>query len=307
MTINGRIVLLRQRLGLSQRVFGERISRSVAYVSKVESGRINPPEEVVDSICAAFGVGRDWLVSGNGKLEVESVGDRIRLVRKRRDYTQEELAEEIGVSRNSVGMIERGTFRPGRGIVDAICDKLWVDRNWLLTGQGTMERSELTEIYSLLRQDPEARRHIRSFIDHLDAVSRCAARSVDSRDELVKQESEDRWVTTYVVNDIKQGRKFFKAYNIAFREIADADGNVRLKVKAPRDVDQERAYEIRKCLEKARMECLCDHEFVWRDEAGNTVITYSPYDVEEVKQTWIEKVENNFYGFGTTTFAVKCG
>ena len=184
MVIGERIGLLRKQLGLSQRVFGEQIGRSVAYVCKAESGRINPPEEVIDSICAAYGVNKDWLESGRGKLEVESVGDRIRLVRKRRDYTQEELAEEIGVSRNSVGMIERGTFRPGSGIVDAICDKLWVDRNWLLTGQGTMERSELTEIYNLLRRDPEARRYIRSFIDHLDDVSHCASRSVDSRDEL---------------------------------------------------------------------------------------------------------------------------
>ena len=67
-------------------------------------------------------------------------------------------------------MIERGTFRPGEETVEALCSKLWIDKNWLMTGQGTMERSELTEIYNLLRRDPEARRYIRSFIDHLDDV-----------------------------------------------------------------------------------------------------------------------------------------
>ena len=41
-------------------------------------------------------------MTGNGSLAVESVGDRIKQARKARDYTQEELAGEIGVSRKSM-------------------------------------------------------------------------------------------------------------------------------------------------------------------------------------------------------------
>ena len=84
MTINGRIVFLRQRLGLSQRVFGEQIGRSVAYMSKVESGRMQPSEVVIRLISGTFGVDEEWLRTGAGKLEVESVGDRIKLARKTR-------------------------------------------------------------------------------------------------------------------------------------------------------------------------------------------------------------------------------
>ena len=168
MTINGRIVLLRQRLGLSQKVFGERVGKSVGYVSKVEAGKINISPELLEKISAVFGVDEDWLRSGTGTLVVESIGDRFKQARKARDYTQEELALELKISRNSVGMIERGTFRPGEEIVEALCDKLWIDRNWLLTGTGHMERTELTPFYTLLRQDPGVRRHIRSFIEHLE-------------------------------------------------------------------------------------------------------------------------------------------
>ena len=59
-------------------------------------------------------------------------------------------------------------------------------------------------------------------------------------------------------------------------------------------------------LRRAHLYRMCDHEFVWRDKDDNTLVTYSPYDVEEVKQTWIEKVEDNFYGHGTTTFIIQC-
>ena len=215
MTINGRIVLLRQRLGLSQRVFGERISRSVGYISKVEAGKIEPSEDVIDSICTAFGVDKTWLKSGIGVLNIESIGNRVKLVRRSRDYTQEELAQELHISRNSVGMIERGTFRPGDEIVDAICDKLWIDKNWLLTGVGSMERTELTPFYELLKHDAAVRQHIRTFIDHLDHLDRT------SHSSRVVEESvpePDRWVTAYVVNDVEAARLFFKHYNIAYRE-----------------------------------------------------------------------------------------
>lgn len=168
MTINGRIVVLRRRLGLSQRAFAERIHRSTAYVNRIENGKDVPTEAILQSISAAFGVPVSWLEKGEGNLLVESVGDRFRRARKARGYTQEELAGELHISRNSVGMIERGTFRPGAGVVAALCGRLWIDRNWLLTGVGPMERTELTPFYELLRCDPAVREHIRSFIEHLE-------------------------------------------------------------------------------------------------------------------------------------------
>ena len=89
-----------------------------------------------------------------------------------RGYTQEELAQELSVSRNAIGMIERGIIRPSDDLVDCLANKLWIDKRWLLTGTGSMEKVELTPFYELLRRDPEVRAHIRSFIDHLEHSSR---------------------------------------------------------------------------------------------------------------------------------------
>ena len=166
----GRIVLLRQRLNLSQKAFAERIGRSVGYVNRVENGKNVASPAFLQSVSVAFGVDVSWLMSGVGSLVVESVGARIKQARKARDYTQEELAGEIHISRNSVGMIERGIFRPSEAVIDKLCDCLWIDKNWLMTGVGHMERTELTPFYDLLRRDSEVRRHIRSYIDHLDGL-----------------------------------------------------------------------------------------------------------------------------------------
>ena len=291
MDISGRLVLLRQRLGMSQRVFGERIGRSAGYVNRVENGKNTPTEAFLSAVAEVFGVDMNWLTTGTGPLAVESVGDRFKTARKARGYTQEELAEELRISRNSVGMIERGTFRPGEEIVEALCDRLWIDKNWLLTGVGNMERTELTPFYELLKRDPQVRQHIRSFIDHLDRPHR----------EEKEEEQIDRWVTAYVVNDAEQARLFLATYNIEYK--VESDG---IKVLAHRDVDYERAKAVDARLRRIGLSNMCDHEFIWRDRDGNTLVSYSPYDVESVKQIWIEKVENNFYGHGTTTFVVRC-
>lgn len=168
MNTAGRIVLLRNRIGLNQKVFAELIGRSSGYLNRIENGKDVPTLPLVTRISETFGIPDEWLEKGKGSLAVESIGERIRRARKTRGYTQEELSQELGVSRNAVGMMERGSIRPSEENLDKLCSKLWINKHWLLTGQGNMEKMELTPFYELLRRDPEVREHIRSFIDHLD-------------------------------------------------------------------------------------------------------------------------------------------
>lgn len=181
MAINERIVLLRRQLGMSQRVFGETIGHSAGYVNRLENGKAEPSETILLTISSSFGVPISWLREGVGRPEIQSIGDRVKLARKARDYTQEELAEEIHVSRNCIGMIERGAIRPGDKAIENLCNRLGIDKNWLLTGMGHMERTELTPFYNLLRQDPVVREYVRSFIDHLDRLRR--EKMEESREE----------------------------------------------------------------------------------------------------------------------------
>lgn len=168
MTINGRIAVLRQREGLSQKCFGRLIERSESFVSKLESGRIQPTDEVVHLISNTFSVDEKWLKEGKGTLFITSLTERIRTARNAYSYTQKELADELGCSRNTISLIERGMVRPGEVLLQALTDKLWIDRKWLLTGQGEMQKQELTQFYEILKTDPMVRQHFRRFIDRLD-------------------------------------------------------------------------------------------------------------------------------------------
>lgn len=163
-----RIVLLRNRIGLNQKAFAELIGRSPGYLNRIENGKDVLTLPLVARISETFGISKEWLEEGKGTLAVESIGERIRRARKSRGYTQEELSLELGVSRNAVGMMERGSIRPNEENLVKLCSKLWINKHWLLTGRGNMEKTELTPFYELLRRDPEAREHIRAFIEGLE-------------------------------------------------------------------------------------------------------------------------------------------
>ena len=296
--------MLRQKIGLSQRMFGRLIGRSEGYVSKVESGKIEPTSEIIHTISDVFGVSEEWIRSGAGSIgQVASLGERVKAARRARDYTQAELADEIGCTRNTVGLIERGMVRPGEELFKTLCDRLWLDETWLLTGKGRMDRRELTEFYELLRRDPAVRRHIRHFIDHLDHPY--AHYSAEEDPE--KEEKEAAGMTLAYVNDIEAAKLFFREYNIPYEQIEVGKDAGKLKVRALRFIDHERMMDIEARCRRLGLAALCDHSNVFRDADGNTIITFSPYDYDEVPKgrTWIEKSEHSIYGYGTTTFVVR--
>lgn len=302
MTINGRIAILRQREGLSQKSFGRMIDRSEGFVSKLESGKIQPTDEVISHISNAFGVDEKWLREGKGALIVTSLAERIRTARKAYNYTQEELADDLGCSRNTIGLIERGLVRPGEELIQTLVDTLWINKIWLLTGQGKMQREELTAFYELLRKDLSVRQHIKRFIEHLD-------RPVYSMEEKAKQEEQkpERMIIAQV-NDAAAARLFFDEFNIPYEEVISGPNAGKLKVRPPRRSDKEKVYDIMQRCRRARIPELCDHANVFRDCDDNTIVTFSPYDVEEVPagKTWIEMSEHSIYGLWTKTFVVRC-
>lgn len=66
--------------------------------------------------------------------------ERITAARKARGWTQAQLAEAIGLSRNYVWMIENGDRTPPDRTIADICRVLGVNEIWLRTGEGEMLR-----------------------------------------------------------------------------------------------------------------------------------------------------------------------
>ena len=64
--MNERIKELRKSLGLTGADFGNRIGITKSSVSTIESGRSNPSEQTIRSICREYGVNEVWLRTGEG-------------------------------------------------------------------------------------------------------------------------------------------------------------------------------------------------------------------------------------------------
>ena len=57
--------------------------------------------------------------------------ERIKLLRNQKGWSQQRMAEELGISKSSVNMYERGEREPGFETMEAIADMFNVDMNFL--------------------------------------------------------------------------------------------------------------------------------------------------------------------------------
>lgn len=67
---------------------------------------------------------------------VNTMQDRIKLIRKNAAMTQEEFGIELGVSRIAITTYETGRVVPDKSIRLLICQKFNVNLEWLETGEG---------------------------------------------------------------------------------------------------------------------------------------------------------------------------
>lgn len=84
----------------------------------------------------------------------EDIGKRMLLRRKDLHYTQEQMAEILGISTGFYGMIERGEKAPSIGKLVLIHEKLGIDITYLLTGE-----KEKNPYALLVEGCPEGKRH----------------------------------------------------------------------------------------------------------------------------------------------------
>lgn len=66
--MNKRIKLVRKNEGLTLEKFGERIGITASACSTIESGKTNPSDQTIRSICREFNVSETWLRTGEGEM-----------------------------------------------------------------------------------------------------------------------------------------------------------------------------------------------------------------------------------------------
>lgn len=90
---------------------------------------------------------------------MDTLGTRLNYARKKNGYTQDSLAESIGVSRGVIYNIEKSKAEPQVIVINAICKTLRINKEWLLFGTGEMDDNSdaaesakiLTELYDIAK------------------------------------------------------------------------------------------------------------------------------------------------------------
>lgn len=80
------------------------------------------------------------------------MNNRIAQLRKNKGWTQDTFAEEMGISKNYVSLIENGKKIPSDRLVSDICREFGVNEKWLRDGTGDMYDVPDDEIASVVSE-----------------------------------------------------------------------------------------------------------------------------------------------------------
>lgn len=64
------------------------------------------------------------------------MNERLKALRKRLGYTQQEMADRLGIKRNTFANYEIGRNKPIDAVITLICKEFGVNEVWLRTGEG---------------------------------------------------------------------------------------------------------------------------------------------------------------------------
>lgn len=136
-----RFLKIRINLNMKQCDFAKEIKTTQGHVSDIENKRKGVSDRIIEILRLKFSINETWLRTGEGEMFSESFGssnisERLRILRKKLDMTQQEFADKIGSKRNTIAKYETNTNIPSTAVISLICREFNVDECWLRTGTG---------------------------------------------------------------------------------------------------------------------------------------------------------------------------
>ena len=101
-------------------------------------------------------------------IDFKLMGARIKLLRREKSITQEQLAEKTGVSTEHISRIETGSFRPSIALIEKLGDALCVSEKELLFGNSENSISENPLVEKIALLPPEKRKALELIIDLIE-------------------------------------------------------------------------------------------------------------------------------------------
>lgn len=250
-----RLKQLRKTLGLTQQEFADRLNVLRNTIGGYEVGKSNPSDAAVNNICITFNINENWLRTGEGEMFSEpfnnsSIGERIKLLRKELNMTQQKFAEGIHIKRSTIATYESNRNEPIDAVVSLICMQYNVNERWLRTGDGEMfsesfGNSNISERLRILRkelgmtqQEFASRLNLsRNFINQVENRSKnisirtisdiCTAFSINEywlrtgTGEMFTHQTDDEQLTSFIVKILANKSTSFKRKFISMLSALD--------------------------------------------------------------------------------------
>lgn len=136
MSFSEKIVERRVSLNMSQKELAERLGVTPTRLNYWEKGKREPDVHYIKALARELGVSGDYLLETESEEgtsgSVTGIGERIKKARLEKGYTQLQLAEMIGVAKNTITGYETGTREPDSNRITAIAKALSVSGDYIL-------------------------------------------------------------------------------------------------------------------------------------------------------------------------------
>ena len=137
-----KLKVLRKKKGLTQKSLSNILNISQSAYARWEQGMREPNFEKLSMLACIFDVSIDYLLSENLEISKESYlklkeeknnlfSVRLKELRLQHGFSQEELAEKIGIKQNSYSDWEHGKSKPNYEKLEKIADFFGVSLDWL--------------------------------------------------------------------------------------------------------------------------------------------------------------------------------
>ena len=113
------------------------------------------------------------------------MNERIKKIRLSNGKTQLQFADDLGLTRNYIAMIEIGQREPSERTISDICREFNVRREWLETGEGPMRLPEPEEDLDYINRlladdDADTVRFIKKFLRAYNDLSPADQKVIDN-------------------------------------------------------------------------------------------------------------------------------
>jgi len=129
--------------------------------------------------------------------------ERIKMLRKTLNLTQQEFGKRIGTTQNAIGNYEIGHRSPSSSVINNICKTFSVNEEWLRTGEGEMFLETSDNVLDLLAAKYNLSQDVRAlvgefvnlkpdiqqaFVDYALKVARSIANDTDVSDAVLQSD-----------------------------------------------------------------------------------------------------------------------